>query len=547
MSQQKFFDFSKIIGEEMEVLLTRLKSLIGAKKITDNLPDNLQGEINEINDKIDAVNKIKDALISGFDGGEYYDETLTIKLINQVTNSSFENISNWTIWETSGIDNTTSKYGNSSFFIENGQGLASTSIPTPIIGHKYYAREYIKTDGELTASDNRFEICSNTEGINEQYIFGWNKGNYPDWQMISDVVTITQCNTDDYIIRTFVVDGTTKIWIDGIMLIDLTECFGEGNEPSKEWCDKNIPYFKGGKKAYIDFNNSIRFISDLHKITILSDISGWNLGYANIIVENIKYTTESKEIYVPDGTVIKCEVSGAYSIGANDSGTGLIIINGQEIVSAYGCSKTYDYIVKDNLTIHLDKKGGFSSSSYGIITIDEENVGHIHFYDDYVFDDEIYHSKTCICGDVISVKHEWDNGIVTVEPTTTSTGVMTYTCSVCGGAKTEEIHLKKTVIGTGSFDDTCARVFINDVEYDSGAFSVEVDYGTVIYITVSSSTDSIADRPDIEVNGVRVQDGRGTYALTITGDTTIVFDEYIGDFTTLFAHWWEATVTMDNS
>ena len=32
MSQQKFFDFSKIIGEEMEVLLTRLKSLIGAKK-----------------------------------------------------------------------------------------------------------------------------------------------------------------------------------------------------------------------------------------------------------------------------------------------------------------------------------------------------------------------------------------------------------------------------------------------------------------------------------------------------------------------------------
>ena len=32
MSQQKFFDFTKIIGEKMEVLLTRLKSLIGAKK-----------------------------------------------------------------------------------------------------------------------------------------------------------------------------------------------------------------------------------------------------------------------------------------------------------------------------------------------------------------------------------------------------------------------------------------------------------------------------------------------------------------------------------
>lgn len=35
------------------------------------------------------------------------------------------------------------------------------------------------------------------------------------------------------------------IYFDGCMLIDLTACFGEGNEPTKEWCDNNVPYFEG--------------------------------------------------------------------------------------------------------------------------------------------------------------------------------------------------------------------------------------------------------------------------------------------------------------
>lgn len=36
-----------------------------------------------------------------------------------------------------------------------------------------------------------------------------------------------------------------SIWFDCCMLIDLTACFGAGNEPTKEWCDNYIPYFDG--------------------------------------------------------------------------------------------------------------------------------------------------------------------------------------------------------------------------------------------------------------------------------------------------------------
>ena len=50
------------------------------------------------------------------------------------------------------------------------------------------------------------------------------------------------------------------------------------------------------------------------------------------------------------------------------------------------------------------------------------------------------------CGEVISTKeipatgaHTWDNGTVTTEPTETTPGVRTYTCTVCGETRTETI------------------------------------------------------------------------------------------------------------
>ena len=50
------------------------------------------------------------------------------------------------------------------------------------------------------------------------------------------------------------------------------------------------------------------------------------------------------------------------------------------------------------------------------------------------------------CGEVIATKvipatgaHTWDNGTVTTEPTETTPGVRTYTCTVCGEVKTEVI------------------------------------------------------------------------------------------------------------
>ena len=70
MARQKYYDFTKIFGEEIERLLVQLKSLITSKKITDNLPDNSKKEIKMINDKIDDMG-MEDIDIDVIDGGDY--------------------------------------------------------------------------------------------------------------------------------------------------------------------------------------------------------------------------------------------------------------------------------------------------------------------------------------------------------------------------------------------------------------------------------------------------------------------------------------------
>ena len=49
-------------------------------------------------------------------------------------------------------------------------------------------------------------------------------------------------------------DNENPYYFDDVMLLDLTEIFGKGNEPTKEWCDENINYNTTTIKKY---NNSV--------------------------------------------------------------------------------------------------------------------------------------------------------------------------------------------------------------------------------------------------------------------------------------------------
>ncbi|MBQ4557167.1 MAG: hypothetical protein IJA60_05925 [Clostridia bacterium] len=64
-----------------------------------------------------------------------------------------------------------------------------------------------------------------------------------------------------------------------------------------------------------------------------------------------------------------------------------------------------------------------------------------HSYGDYAYNGDETHTHTCtVCGATEDGNCEWDEGVVTTNPTPNAKGIVTYTCSICSGTKTEEIE-----------------------------------------------------------------------------------------------------------
>lgn len=69
-------------------------------------------------------------------------------------------------------------------------------------------------------------------------------------------------------------------------------------------------------------------------------------------------------------------------------------------------------------------------------------LGHTFDMDNWKFDEQTHwHPATCTHTDLKKdeAEHAWNEGVVTTEPTETTEGVKTYTCTVCGNTKTAKI------------------------------------------------------------------------------------------------------------
>lgn len=64
-----------------------------------------------------------------------------------------------------------------------------------------------------------------------------------------------------------------------------------------------------------------------------------------------------------------------------------------------------------------------------------------HRYGDWQCKDETTHTGTCeTCGESVEEAHQWNDGVVTKEPTYAEEGIKTFTCTVCGYERTENIE-----------------------------------------------------------------------------------------------------------
>lgn len=261
------FDFSTLVTDRTQADVNRVKQI--AEKIKNGTAS--ESELAEFNGAamkgaynytdLNRVTAAMEALKAKLEGYGYAvpgyqrieipffpvgEITASVSMTNLITDGSFENVSaNWNVWLAEPTDAAQAKDGAQSLKL-GGNAMAATQGTIPVtVGHKYYGREYIKTSGELTADDCRFEVIGSADFGEHSFVFGWNRGNFPNWTAISNVIAVEEAPASSYGLRTFTVNGSVDAWVDSIVLVDLTESFGAGFEPDKEWCDKYIPFFEG--------------------------------------------------------------------------------------------------------------------------------------------------------------------------------------------------------------------------------------------------------------------------------------------------------------
>ncbi|MBP3766475.1 MAG: hypothetical protein J6G98_04780 [Bacilli bacterium] len=161
-------------------------------------------------------------------------------LTNIANNSGFENgLNSWnTVQNMSSINTSFKKSGNNSLAfvpINNDSNSIYQSISLKA-NHIYFASEYIYLDKNESGSTN---IYLNED--NNYANVSFNELEAKKWNYISSIFTPTTQGNYKYNIVTSTIPN--NIYIDNVMLIDLTEIFGFGNEPDLDWCNSNIKYF----------------------------------------------------------------------------------------------------------------------------------------------------------------------------------------------------------------------------------------------------------------------------------------------------------------
>lgn len=152
-------------------------------------------------------------------------------------------------------------YRSFHFYNANGSGtsMMTQAMPEPIANHKYYGALRWKTAGSsFSAADDRFEWY-NSDASNGTMVFAHkNIVTNGQWVLLSSIQSLSSVASGSWQLRNFTVNSTDDSWCSRLMIIDLTDTFGKGKEPTKEWCDANIREHE----TYVNFGSHLSTISN---------------------------------------------------------------------------------------------------------------------------------------------------------------------------------------------------------------------------------------------------------------------------------------------
>lgn len=172
----------------------------------------------------------------------------SVTLTNLITNPLFSSGSGWT-----GYDGVS---GGVMYKTSSGWGGfgASTAVPD-ISGHKYYFATSTKVSNASTDTRNGLGLSAGGGGVFEAWDLPDNTTGF-----LRRGIVRTSGATRSIYPAVYIPSATaTRIDCNGMLYVDLTACFGAGNEPPVEWCDLWIPFFSGTQVIVTETTNSLKF------------------------------------------------------------------------------------------------------------------------------------------------------------------------------------------------------------------------------------------------------------------------------------------------
>lgn len=332
-------------------------------------------------------------------------------------------------------------------FVARFNGGRSGNLSVAYVGYDYETQSFLTRYGS-----NTYVVASFTD---EQYVWKNEFSGFPNGYTVEIVaegayanasLTLTELNgvslAETYLPANMgeqksilygeaeksieAVQGTYED--EGALLYTLVEGFGFGI------IDGDAPYtviFNGEDAEAVDLTKVGTYVltyegGATRTVTVTADVTNPTLSWAEGFGDPVE-TNDKTQIKVAATDVIASDTL---------DGTLTAVITVKAPDSEEYVAYSEDVFTKcGGYTIRYTATDAAGNSAYL-----ERTVTLNHNYGERTDNKDGTHSQVCAnCGDKKTENCTWDEGVVTTEPSCTEAGVKTYTCSVCGGTKTETV------------------------------------------------------------------------------------------------------------
>ena len=274
---------------------------------------------------------------------------------NMIADGCYGNISGTKVWANAATFTFPAGYKSSRCFTVDNTNMTTQKLPALYSGHKYYFSCRYKTSASSTIT---IVLRNNASDISNSNLFvGASASSF----ILSSRIISMPINVSKDIGDVCIWNGNTSdsIYVSRFILIDLTDTFGSGNEPSKEWCDNNIRE----QETLCNFGNVSNNVT-------YSNISTQYTGSANIGKGDYNYLQLDSN-WEPRDYMYYLQGLSNYTEGYLYSDSAFALDN----------TKTY-YAYVDQ---HTEQVSGVTQSSDFYFPVAEPNMGHIPLVDETTF------------------------------------------------------------------------------------------------------------------------------------------------------------------